>query len=89
MAIEIQIQSNTVEVPSTSATLNSSGAGPASYYSIKIYPTIDAVSISGNPLAGFGVIQLNGADNVTIEGDNPNTGGDNRNLTINIILPDI
>ena len=81
--IEIQIQSNTVEVPSTSATLNSSGAGPASYYSIKIYPTIDAVSISGNPLAGFGVIQLNGADNVTIEGDNPNTGGDNRNLTIN------
>jgi hypothetical protein len=30
----------------------------------------------------FGVIQLNGADNVTINGDNPNTSGTNRNLTI-------
>ena len=47
-----------------------------------IRPTADGVSISGNPAQGFGVIQLNGADNVTIDGDNPNTGGTNRDLTV-------
>jgi hypothetical protein len=79
--IVISITANTIE-GTTPATLNSSGAGSASYSSINIRPTSDGVSISGNPIQGFGVIQLKGADNVTIDGDNPNTGGTNRNLTI-------
>jgi hypothetical protein len=80
-AITIDIVSSTTE-GTTPATLNSSGAGSASYTSVLIRPSTDGVSISGNPASGFGVVQLNGADNVTIDGDNPNTGGTNRNLTI-------
>jgi hypothetical protein len=80
-AITIDIVSSTTE-GSTPATLNSSGAGSAAYTSVLIRPANDGVSISGNPASGFGVVQLNGADNVTINGDNPNTGGTNRNLTI-------
>ena len=79
--IVISITANTTE-GTTPATLNSTGAGSASYTSINIRPTSDGVSISGSPIQGFGVIQLKGADNVTIDGDNPNTGGTNRNLTI-------
>ena len=52
------------------------------YTSVSIRPVNDGVSISGNPAQGFGVVQLNGASNVTIDGDNPNTPGTNRNLTI-------
>lgn len=80
--ITIDITANTIE-GTTPATLKSRGAGFASYTSINLRPTVDGVSISGNPVTGFGVIQLKGADNVTIEGDNPNSGGTNRNLTIN------
>ena len=80
--IVISITANTTE-GTTPATLNSSGAGSASYSSINIRPTNDGLSISGNPVTGFGVIQLKGADNVTIDGDNPNSNGTNRNLTVN------
>ncbi|MBK6565785.1 MAG: hypothetical protein IPG18_11460 [Saprospiraceae bacterium] len=80
--IVISISANTTE-GTTPATLNSSGAGSALYTSVLVQPTVDGVSISGNPATGFGVIQLKGADNVMIDGDNPNTGGINRNLTIN------
>src|SRR5205085_3025640 len=66
----------------TPATLNGSGAGPASYTSVLIRPISDGVSVSGNPAGGLGVIQLKGASNVTIDGDNPNTVGTNRNLTV-------
>ncbi len=79
--ITVSITSNTSE-GTTPATINGSGAGSANYSSILIQPAADGVVISGNPAQGFGVIQLNGADNVTINGDNPNTGGINRNLTI-------
>ena len=79
--VTIDIAASTTE-GTTPATLNSSGTGSASYTSVLIQPTTDGVSISGNPAQGFGVIQLNGADNVTIDGDNPNTGGTNRNLTV-------
>ncbi|MCX6247800.1 MAG: T9SS type A sorting domain-containing protein [Bacteroidetes bacterium] len=79
--ITVSISASTTE-GTTPANLNSSGAGSASYTSVLIRPTNDGVSISGNPVTGFGVIQLNGADNVTIDGDNPNTSGINRNLTI-------
>ena len=80
--IIINISANTIE-GTTPATLNSGDADPTAYSSILIQPSVDAVSISGNPGAGFGVIQFNGADNVVISGDNPNTAGYNRDLTIN------
>lgn len=66
------------------ANLNSSGAGAASYNAISIYPLLDNVNITGTPDPGFGVIQFNGADRVTLEGDNPLTPGPNRNLTIKL-----
>ena len=80
-AITIDIVANTTE-GATPAVLNSSGAGSASYTSVLIRPTNDGVTIAGTTPTGRGVIELNGADNVTIDGDNPNTGGTNRNLTI-------
>ena len=80
-AITIEVCASTTE-GTTPATLNSNGAGSASYTSVTINPLADGLTISGNPVTGFGVIQLNGADNVTINGDNPNTAGINRNLTV-------
>ncbi len=79
--VVVNINGNTSE-GATPATLNSSGAGSASYTSLLVRPTVDGVSISGTPATGFGVIQLKGADNVTIDGDNPNSGGVNRNLSV-------
>jgi hypothetical protein len=64
------------------AVLNSSAAGAALYTSVLIRPTTDGVVISGASPTGRGIIELNGADSVTIDGDNPNTPGTNRNLTI-------
>lgn len=80
--ITIELTASTTE-GTTPATLLSGDADPTNYTSIYIFPAADGISISGNPGAGFGVIQLNGADNVIIDGDNPNTAGINRNLTIN------
>src|SRR6267143_1371761 len=79
--ITIDIVANTSE-GSTPATLNGSGAGSASYTSVLIRPVNDGVSVSGDPASGLGVVQLNGASTVTIDGDNPNTPGINQNLTI-------
>jgi hypothetical protein len=79
--ITIDIVSSTTE-GSTPATLNGSGAGAASYTSVLIRPVNDAVSVTGNPMSGLGVVQLNDASNVTIDGDNPNTAGTNQDLTI-------
>ncbi|TCJ15845.1 T9SS type A sorting domain-containing protein [Flaviaesturariibacter flavus] len=80
--VTVTLNGNTTE-GTTPATLNNSGIGSASYTSVSIRPGVDGVTVTGNPASGFGVIQLNGADNVTIDGDNPNSGGTNRNLTIN------
>jgi len=56
------------------AVLNASGAGAASYTSIGISPSGGAArTISGAIAAGAPLIDLNGADNVTIDG--LNTGG--------------
>ncbi len=81
-AITIDISASTTET--ASAVLNSSGAGSANYTSVLIFPSVDGVTINGSATAaaGRGVIELNAADNVTIDGDNPNTAGINRNLTI-------
>jgi hypothetical protein len=76
--ITIKINDNTTEL--ASAILNASGTGSASYSSVNIYPTETGLSISGNlptPL-----IDLNGADNVTIDG-RVNATGTNKDLTIN------
>lgn len=78
--IVIGISANTTET--APAVLNSSGAGSAIYTSVLIQPTVDGATISGATVAGRGLIELNGADNVTINGDNPNSSGTNRNLTI-------
>ena len=79
--ITIDIQASTSE-GANAAVLNSSGAGTAVYTSVLIRPTSDGVTISGASLSGRGIIELNGADSVTINGDNPNTPGTNRDLTI-------
>ncbi len=78
--ITVGISANTAET--APAVLNSSGAGSAVYTSVLVQPTVDGVTVSGATVAGRGLIELNGADNVTIDGDNPNSGGTNRNLTL-------
>lgn len=67
--ITIDITASTTE-GATPASLNASGSGPTSYTSVTIRPTA-VVTISGTPPANRGVIELNGADNVTIDGDIP------------------
>ena len=70
--ITIGISASTAET--ASAILNGSGSGPASYTSILISPSGGgARSISGAIPAGSPIIDLNGADNVTIDG--VNSGG--------------
>ncbi|HET6991515.1 MAG TPA: hypothetical protein VFJ43_09340, partial [Bacteroidia bacterium] len=79
-AIGVGIGASTTETGP--CVLNSSGAGAAVYTSVAINPIVDGVTVSCATATGRGVIELNGADNVTIDGDNPNSPGTNRNLTI-------
>ncbi|MEN3333049.1 MAG: trimeric autotransporter adhesin [Blastocatellia bacterium] len=75
--IAISINADTTET--ATAALNASGSGSASYTSISIQPAGGAArTISGAIAAGSPLINLNGADNVTIDG--LNTGGNS--LTI-------
>jgi hypothetical protein len=75
--IAITITANTTET--APAVLNASGSGSASYTSLSIQPSGGAArTISGAITAGSPLIDLNGADNVTIDG--LNTGGNS--LTI-------
>jgi hypothetical protein len=77
--ITINVTASTTE-GATPAALNASGSGSASYTSVTVRPTA-VVTISGTPAANRGIIELNGADNITIDGDI--TGGPvNRDLTI-------
>lgn len=77
-AITIDVVADTAE-GTTSAVLNASGVGSASYTSITMSPCGGAArTISGATTAGSPLIDLNGADNVTIDG--LNTGGNS--LTI-------
>lgn len=78
--INVEVCFNSVETGAS--FINSNAAAPASYTAINIYPLADGVTISGPTVTGRGLIELNGADSVTIDGDNPNTAGTNRNLTI-------
>jgi hypothetical protein len=68
-AITIKIVGNTTET--ATAVLYASGGG-GSYTSINIYPTGSGLSVSGNLAAPL--IDLNGADNVTIDGRVNGTG---------------
>lgn len=69
-AITIDITGNTIEgVTGYAPTpLLASGQSFANYTSIIIRPTVQA-TVSGSPATGRGVIELDGADNVTIDGD--------------------
>ncbi|HSO85025.1 MAG TPA: hypothetical protein VLQ91_00635, partial [Draconibacterium sp.] len=70
--IILQITGNTSET--AAASLNASGSGNANYTSVLIYPT-GAFSISS--AYNGAVIDLNGADNVTIDGRMNGTGTPN------------
>jgi hypothetical protein len=75
--ITVTITANTSE--SASAVLNASGVGSANYTSINIYPTGSGLTISGN--LSTPLIDLNGADNVIIDG-RVNATGNAGDLTI-------
>jgi hypothetical protein len=64
--LDVRIKASIVET--TSAVLNASGSGLASYTSITIHPTAAGLTVSGNLAAPL--IDLNGADKVTIDGRN-------------------
>jgi hypothetical protein len=63
-AITVKMNGSTVET--VAAVLNASGTGSANYTSLNLYPTITGISISGNLASPL--IDLNGADNVTLDG---------------------
>ena len=77
-AIEIKVAAD--QFLTATAKLNASGTGAASYTSVVIYPTLAGLSINGN-LAGAPLIDLDGADNVTIDG-RVNASGSTKSLTI-------
>lgn len=62
--VTLRIVANTTE--SASAVLNASGSGLANYSLVNIYPTVDNLSITGSIAAPL--VDLNGADNVVIDG---------------------
>ena len=85
--INIQITGNTTE-PTIPTALEANGVGLANYTSIKIRPSVTA-TISGAPISGRSVIEINGADSVMIDGDIAG-GNVGRNLTIiNSNLPSV
>ena len=75
-AVTLQVIDNTTET--VSAVLNASGTGSASYTTVIIYPTVTGKTISG-AISGA-LIDLDGADNVVIDGRLNQAG--TKNLTI-------
>lgn len=75
--VVLRLISSTIET--TTATLNASGTGLANYSSVNIYATGAGYSISGN--VANPLINLNGADNVVIDG-RVNATGTAANLAI-------
>jgi hypothetical protein len=80
--ITIALTGNTTE-PAAAIPLVGSGTGSASYTSIAIRPSGGnrVIASAATPTSNRGVLELNGADNVTIDGDDPGFVG-TRNLTI-------
>ena len=82
-AISVFLNAATITENSTLGSfLLTSGTGLSSYTSVLVQPILDAVTVTGVVTNGNGIVGLIGASNVTIDGDNPNTTGTNRNLTI-------
>ena len=82
--ITVDIVGNTTET--APAVLNASGSGSASYTTIAIQPSGgSARTISGAIVAGSPLIDLNGADNVTIDG--LNTGGNALTISNTTVSP--
>lgn len=77
--INISITGNTTEPGANTALLKSGGL--SSYTSIIIRPSGGNWTIGGTATANRAIIELSGADNVTIDGDDPAMPG-GRNLTI-------
>jgi hypothetical protein len=81
--INITISANTTEPAAVTALVNS-GSGAALYSAINIKPSGNVtVNSAATPTTNRGLIELNGADNVTIDGDDPATPGV-RNLTFQV-----
>ena len=79
-AITVNVTASTTE-PAPATPLLRSNA-PSSYTSVLITCTGDVtVNSAATPTGSRGIIELLGADNVTIDGDDPGTAG-TRNLTI-------
>jgi len=82
--INITITANTTE-PATVVALLGSGA-PSNYTAVNIKPagnvTVNSAA-AASLVSNRGLIELNGADNVTIDGDDPATPGA-RNLTFQV-----
>ncbi|MEI6682307.1 MAG: hypothetical protein WCO44_06750 [Bacteroidota bacterium] len=80
-ALEIRIKVSTIET--AAAVLYQSGyagaGGTSSYSSVKIFPTISGITVSGN--LNTPLIDLNGADYVTIDGS-VNAAGAGRDMVI-------
>lgn len=82
-AIGVSINQSTTEPAGKSDTLYSSGSGSANYSSVTISPSAAGVVVSGSPVTGRGVIELFGADNVTIDGHwSGSSNASSRDLTI-------
>ncbi|MBK6837958.1 MAG: T9SS type A sorting domain-containing protein [Bacteroidetes bacterium] len=77
-SIVITIDGNTTET--VTAALNASGSGTANYTSVIIYPVNGNHTISGT-IQGAAIIDLNGADNVRIDG-RENASGSTASLSI-------
>jgi hypothetical protein len=80
--IDIAVTGNTTEPAATTALLASNGT-TIIYSAISIKPSGGnwIINSAATPTANRGIIELQGADNVTIDGDDPLTAG-TRNLTI-------
>nr|MBA3899891.1 hypothetical protein [Bacteroidota bacterium] len=83
-SIDISVTGNTTE-PATPVPLLMSAA-PSNYSSILIKPSGGnwIINSAAAPTASRGIIELNGADNVTIDGNDLSTAG-TRNLTFQVV----
>jgi len=79
--ITITVVNDCVE-PNPPIALQATGTGSSSYTSVSIVPSGNRV-VTGTPSANRSLIELFGADYVTIDGDDPNTAG-GRNLTFQV-----
>jgi hypothetical protein len=67
-SVQLDVIGNTTET--TTAVLNASGAGSASYTDVRIQPSGGAARTINGAISGNALVTLNGADNVTIDGLN-------------------